>query len=339
MGQPEDDIEVTRVANLAELKNEAAGRAERPRAYLIVLAGSNVGEMFRVEEGETVLGRGQNVTIRLNDDGISRRHARIFQAAGEVVIEDLQSSNGTLVNGANVGQRLLQDGDKIRLGSTTILKFTYNDHLDETFQQQMYEAALRDGLTKAFNKKYFLDRLETEVAYAKRHNAHLSLVMFDVDHFKRVNDTYGHLAGDFVLVKLAKVAMSALRTEDVFARYGGEEFGVICRGVPLTNAGVLGERLRSTVEATPFEHEGKTLPVTISVGVAGHPESKIETAVHLIAAADERRGPPRRGRRPPLRGQARRPQPGVPAGARFRSRSRGGLLKGFADFAGLRPVF
>ncbi|MFT3768801.1 MAG: GGDEF domain-containing protein [Minicystis sp.] len=282
----DDEAEVTRVANLNELQQELAAKSQRDRAYLIVLAGSNVGEMYRVEEGETFLGRGQNATIRLNDDGISRRHARIFQSNGEVVIEDLKSSNGTTVNGTPVGLQTLKDGDKIRLGSTTILKFTYNDHLDESFQQQMYEAALRDGLTKAFNKKYFLDRLETEIAYAKRHQAHLSLLMFDVDHFKRVNDTYGHLAGDYVLQRLAKVASSTVRTEDVFARYGGEEFGVICRGVPLPSAGVLAERLRSTVEATVFDHEGTRLPITISVGVAGHPEAPIETAVQLIAAAD-----------------------------------------------------
>ena len=88
----------------------------------------------------------------------------------------------------------------------------------------MYEAALRDDLTKAYNKKYFLDRLETEIAYARRHQAHLSLLMFDVDHFKRVNDTHGHLAGDYVLAKLAKVASTTVRAGDVFARYGGEEF-------------------------------------------------------------------------------------------------------------------
>jgi diguanylate cyclase (GGDEF)-like protein len=191
------------------------------------------------------------------------------------------------VNGAPVTVQLLKDGDKIRLGSTTILKFTYNDQLDESFQKQMYEAALRDGLTKAFNKKYFLDRLETEIAYARRHNAFLSLLMFDVDHFKNVNDTFGHLAGDYVLAKLAKVASSTVRTEDVFARYGGEEFGVICRGVPLSNAGVLAERLRVTVESTVFEHDGQRMPITISVGVAGHPEAPIENAAQLIAAADQ----------------------------------------------------
>jgi two-component system, cell cycle response regulator len=282
----DDEAEVTKVASLGELQAELRAKTQRDRAYLIVLAGSNVGEMYRVEEGETFVGRGQQATIRLNDDGISRKHARIFQQGGEVLIEDMKSANGTVVNGLPVTMQLLKDGDKIRLGSTTILKFTYNDHLDESFQQQMYEAALRDGLTKAFNKKYFLDRLETEIAYARRHQAHLSLLMFDVDHFKRVNDTWGHLAGDYVLQRLAKVASSTVRTEDVFARYGGEEFGVICRGVPLSSAGILGERLRSTVEQTAFEHEGTRMPITISVGVAGHPEVDIENGVQLIAAAD-----------------------------------------------------
>lgn len=286
-GFPEDDLEATRVANVSEITKDFVVGSPRNKAYLIVLAGGNVGEMYRLDEPETVLGRGSNATIRLNDDGISRRHARILQVGGEVLIEDLQSSNGTQVNGERVGQQPLRDGDKIRLGSTTILKFTYHDNLDERFQQQMYDAALRDGLTKAFNKKYFLDRLETEIAYARRHRADLSLVMFDVDFFKKINDTYGHLAGDHVLQQLSRIAHSTVRTEDVFARYGGEEFGVICRQVQLAHAGVLGERLRAIVEATPFEFEGQRLPVTISVGVAAHPDIPVETGAQLIQAADE----------------------------------------------------
>jgi two-component system, cell cycle response regulator len=288
--KPEDDMEATKVSSLVDLQQEMLGRSPRNRAYLIVLAGSNVGEMYRVEEGETFIGRGQNANIRLNDDGISRRHARLVQQTGSVMIEDLRSSNGTVINGITVtGPELhaLQDGDKIRLGSTTILKFTYNDHLDENFQQQMYDAALRDALTKAYNRKYFLDRLETEIAYARRHHASLSLLIFDVDHFKRINDTYGHLAGDYVLTKLAKLAHATVRTEDVFARYGGEEFGVMCRGVSLPNAGILAERLRQVVETSPFDHEGVRMPVTISIGVAAYPELPIENATQLIAGADE----------------------------------------------------
>jgi two-component system, cell cycle response regulator len=284
---PDEDFEATRVANVGELHKEFTTRSPRDRAYLIVLAGSNVGEMYRVEGPEIVIGRASGANIRLNDDGISRRHARLLQVGNQVLIEDLNSSNGTLVNGEQVKQLALHDGDKIRVGSTTILKFTYHDHLDESFQQQMYDAALRDGLTKAFNRKYFLDRLETEVAYARRHQARLSLLMFDVDHFKRINDTYGHLAGDYVLARIAKIASNTVRTEDVFARYGGEEFGILCRGVGLENAGILGERLRVLIEGTMFEQEGARVPITVSIGVAAHPELPVETGLQLIAAADE----------------------------------------------------
>ena len=286
MGE-EDDFEATRVDHVGDLRKELLARTQRDRAYLIVLQGSNVGEMYRLEGNETVIGRSANATIRLDDDGVSRRHARVLVDGAEVRIEDLRSSNGTLVNGEQVASRELKDGDKIRLGSTTVLKFTYHDHLDESFQQQMYDAALRDGLTKAYNKKYFLDRLDTELAFAKRHQTTLSLVMIDVDFFKKVNDTYGHLAGDHVLQKVSKLAHSTVRTEDVFARYGGEEFGVICRGVSLGSAGVLGERLRALVEQTSFDFESAPLRVTISVGVAAYPEINAATPAYLIAAADE----------------------------------------------------
>lgn len=286
-GPHEDDGEATRVAHIKELQDELRARSQRDRAYLIVLQGSNVGEMHEIERGEMVLGRGQTASVRLNDEGVSRKHARVIRSGDNYIIEDLNSSNGTLVNGTSVTQRILEDGDKISLGSITILKFTYHDHLDVDFQQRMLDAALRDGLTKAFNKRYFIGRLETELAYAKRHVTPLSLVMFDVDHFKRVNDTYGHLAGDYVLMRISKVTQNTVRTEDVFARYGGEEFAVLCRGVNLSNAGILGERLRSAMELSTFEHEGTRMPITISVGVAAFPELQIETPEQLIGAADE----------------------------------------------------
>ena len=282
---PEPEEEQTRVG---QAPSEMAVKSARDRAYLIVLAGEGVGSMYRIEQAETVIGRTATANIRLNDDGISRKHARIIQKGTDIVVEDLGSANGTLVNEELVQQsRILKDGDKIRIGSTTILKFTYHDHLEESFQQRMYEAALRDGLTKAFNKTYFIERLETELAFAKRHRAPLSLVMFDVDFFKRVNDTWGHLAGDFVLARLGKLTQSAVRVEDVFARYGGEEFAIICRGVELTHAGIFAERLRVLVEATSFDHEGTRLPITVSIGVSGFPELAAETGAHLISGADE----------------------------------------------------
>jgi diguanylate cyclase (GGDEF)-like protein len=279
----EDDFEATKVANVGELQQELAARGQRDRPYLVVLAGSNIGEMYRVDSPEVVIGRTSGASIRLADDGISRRHAQLVVAGSEVVIEDLNSANGTFVNGEQIVHRVLQDGDKIRLGSTTTLKFTY----DPSFHEEIYDLALRDGLTKAYNRKYFLDRLEAEVAYARRHHANLSLLMFDIDHFKRVNDTFGHTTGDFVLVRVAKIAGNTVRTEDVFARYGGEEFTILCRGVSLESAGLLAERLRALIECSVFEHEGVLVPITVSVGVAATPALAVENGLQLIAAADE----------------------------------------------------
>jgi diguanylate cyclase (GGDEF)-like protein len=236
------------------------------------------------------------------DDGVSRRHASIRLVGGEMVVEDLGSRNGTFVNGARIARHQLSDGDKIQVGSTTILKFTYHDHLDETFQQQMYESALRDGLTRAFNKKYFLDRIESEFRFARRHRVPLSIILFDIDHFKRINDDHGHPCGDFVLQNLARRITEQIRNEDVFARYGGEEFALICRAIGLANAVMFGERLRKAVETHTFRYENKVVPVTISIGVAGMPELDVQDVNALIAAADEALYDAKRGGRNRVKG-------------------------------------
>jgi len=263
------------------------GGVKRDRAYLVVLAGASVGEMYKVDSDKTVIGRGQKAQVRLLDDGISREHAQVVVEGNRIFLEDLGSTNGTFCNGLKVDRRELADGDKILVGSTTILKFTYHDNLDEIFQKQMYESALRDGLTKAFNKKYFTDRLESELTFAIRHQSPLVLVMFDIDHFKKVNDTHGHQAGDLVLSEIATLLTGALRAEDVFARYGGEEFAVICRGTDLTQASIVGERMRKSVEKHRFVHEGIPIPVTISVGIAGLPDPAVKDATDLVARADK----------------------------------------------------
>ena len=263
------------------------GGVKRDRAYLVVLAGASLGEMYKIEHDKTVIGRGQKAEVRLLDDGISREHAQITVEGTKIVLQDLGSTNGTFCNGLKVDRKELVDGDKILVGSTTILKFTYHDNLDEIFQKQMYESALRDGLTKAFNKKYFTDRLESELTFAIRHVSALSLVMFDIDHFKKVNDTYGHQAGDHVLSSISTLLTSALRAEDVFARYGGEEFAVICRGTDLVQAQIVGERLRKAVEKHNFVFEGTQIPVTISVGIAGLPDPEVKDAPDLVSRADK----------------------------------------------------
>jgi diguanylate cyclase (GGDEF)-like protein len=263
-----EDLETTRVANAEKLQAELKRRSERDRAYLIVLAGAEVGKMYKLNEGDTMLGRSHRADVRIDDDSISRLHAKVTLAGSDIVIEDLGSSNGTLVNGERVARGALKDGDKIRLGETTILKFTFHDRLDESFVQKMYDAALRDPLTKVYNKKYLLDHLSQEISYAKRHQSKLTLIMFDLDHFKRVNDTYGHVAGDQVLIQTSARVSALLRGEDVFARYGGEEFCIVLRGTSLEHAGGLAERIRATIEEHVFRSANVELRATASLGVA-----------------------------------------------------------------------
>ena len=263
------------------------GEQKRNLAYLVVLAGVSAGEMFKLQEDRTVVGRGTKVRLRLNDEGVSREHCAFVRDGDKIVVTDLGSTNGTYVNGIKIDRKELSDGDKIMVGSTTILKFTFHDYLDEVFQRQMYESALRDGLTKVFNKKYFTDYLEKEFAFAARHGGPLALIFLDIDFFKKINDTHGHPAGDFVLAELSQMMSTLLRTEDVLARFGGEEFTILCRGSDLSGAKIVAERVRKAVAERKFSFGGKEIPVTVSLGVVAIPESGITEHNAFLAAADK----------------------------------------------------
>jgi len=259
----------------------------RDQAYLIVLAGSAMGEMFKITNERTVIGRGQRADVRMMDEGVSRDHCELLVEGEKIILHDLGSTNGTYCRGLRIDRHELEDGDKILVGSGTVLKFTYHDKLDEVFQRQMYESALRDDLTKAFNKKYFMDRVESEFAYAVRHNVPLSLVSFDIDHFKNINDSHGHPAGDYVLAELSATILGLVRVEDVFARVGGEEFSTICRGADTVQGKIVAERLRVAVETRAFLFDNKPIPVTISVGLVSVPDLSIRDAMEFISAADQ----------------------------------------------------
>jgi len=256
------------------------------RAYLVVMAGQNAGEMFRVSEMMTI-GRSRDCEVRIIDDGVSRRHAQISVSDNKVWVEDVGSTNGVFVNSQRITRHELQDGDRIEVGSTTILKFTFHDQVEEQFQKNMFEAALRDGLTKIYNKRYFSDRITTECAFSLRHGSPLSLLIFDLDRFKQVNDTFGHLAGDFVIAETARRIAEASRREDVLARYGGEELALLCRGLDMEKSSQLAERLRQVIAEKPYPYEGHNMLITTSIGVASMPDSRIHSAKDLIAAADE----------------------------------------------------
>ena len=258
------------------------------QAYLIVISGPHVGQMLQISESPLLVGRTESAELQLHDRGVSREHARLVPADDGVYLRDLDSSNGTYVNGTELtGVHRLEDGDKLTLGTATILKFAYQDEFEETYQRKMYEATLRDGLTNVYNKDYLQEYLHSELSFSRRHDAPLCLVMFDIDEFKPINDTHGHLAGDRILEQLAERVDEAVRDEDTIARYGGDEFVIVCRGIEREGGMELGERIRRTVADTPFEYRGEAIPISVSVGVATRADAQPETADEFIDAVDQ----------------------------------------------------
>ncbi len=282
----DDWDEDTTATEAQELAKTAAG-IDRP--CLTVLTGNAAGTTFKVVKGNALIGRGEKAEVRILDDGVSRFHARLrYDTGGRLYVSDLESRNGTFVNGRKIDDDTrLEAGDKIQVGRTTVLRFEYQDALDESFHENLLSSALRCSLTHLFNKRYFMDRLDAELKFARRHQTAVSLLMLDLDHFKRVNDTHGHLAGDAVLVNLAAVLTRAVRNEDVVARFGGEEFAVILRAISLEPAMQLAERLRKTVETVPTPFHDKPLSATVSIGVASYPTTEFESVDEFVEAADK----------------------------------------------------
>jgi diguanylate cyclase (GGDEF)-like protein len=266
----------------------AAAPVGQTYACLTVLTGTAAGQMYRLPEGGSVIGRGQNADLRIPEEGVSRRHASVRREGDAVRIEDQGSVNGTYVNGERLaGARVLDEGDKIQIGPMTVLRFAHHDEIDERFHQRLVASALRDPLTRLFNKRYLLDRLDSELKFAHRHDTALSVLMLDVDHFKELNDQHGHLAGDAVLAHLAGVLQKGVRNEDIVARFGGEELMIVLRATGIDQAAALGDRLRRIVEGTVIRHRGLELRATISVGAAGLPAARFETVEQLVEAADQ----------------------------------------------------
>ncbi len=283
----EDPDERTAIVSLSELRSSPR-RQTKDRHLLVRVKGAELGRVSRLPPEQFRIGRSQDCELWLGDDGVSRKHARIYQEGNAYLIEDTESANGTFVQGQRASRQLLRDGDVIQFGPTAVFRYTITDESQESLLQQLYDASVTDALTGAHNREHFDTQLRSELSYARRHKVDVSLAFFDVDHFKKVNDTHGHQAGDAVLVSLANAIRSMIRNEDVFARYGGEEFALILRGIDRAGAAVVGERLRERVEAMRVAFEGKVLTVTVSVGCASFTELEEKTPEALVSTADKR---------------------------------------------------
>ncbi|HVR62629.1 MAG TPA: GGDEF domain-containing protein [Polyangia bacterium] len=255
-------------------------------ACLVVIYGSELGKKYNLNASSLVIGRSSKCDIQIDQESISRNHSKILNTGKSILVRDLGSTNGTYVNDEPIDEYVLRDGDLIKIGRT-IFKFLTGGNIENAYHEEIYRLTTIDGLTQIFNKRYFLENLEREIARSQRYRRALSLVMFDIDHFKKINDSYGHLAGDYVLKLLASTVKSKIRREDLFARYGGEEFAIVLPEIDGENARAFAEKIRQIVEKQDFRFENARIRVTISMGVSSI-DDEIADAAALIKRADER---------------------------------------------------
>ncbi len=264
----------------------AMPRVERHAAVLVAIRGPKVGEKFDLDRDLTI-GREPTTDICLADDAlVSRAHARFTPDGAGVRVTDLRSTNGTLVNDKSISDRYLDDGDQITIGKS-VFKFISSSNIEAAYHEHVWTLTHHDGLTGVHNRPSFDAAIEEAVARATRQASLLALLLFDIDHFKRCNDTWGHRAGDQVLRVVAGVAEQHTRKGDMLARYGGEEFAMIVNGLAAPGPARLAEHLREIIQATRIEFEGKHIPVTISIGVATW-EPALRSSAGLIELADQR---------------------------------------------------
>ncbi|MFV8756434.1 diguanylate cyclase [Nannocystaceae bacterium ST9] len=284
---PSDSATAVREPTVVTTLRSLEEVARRP-ACLVVIHGDNIGNKCDLIPGAPAIaiGRARSNEICVDHRSVSRRHVELVVDDTGVKLTDLRSTNGTLVNDQLVsGSVYLRDGDRIKVGRT-VLKFISGNNVEAALHEQLYTMTRYDALTGVFNRRSFDEKLEEEVARAHRYGRALALMLFDIDHFKRCNDTWGHRAGDHVLRGVAQLVQDRVRKHDFVARYGGEEFAVILVEFDQPAPEVFADEIRRLIEQHPFEFEGNAIPTTISIGlIEWNPGYK--SGAQLVEAADK----------------------------------------------------
>lgn len=266
------------------------------RPALVFLSGELIAVPIPLERSEVILGRALEADVRVNDSKVSRRHAMIRKSFNEetqktdYIVTDFGSRNGTYVNGERIArQQVLQNGDKISIGDY-ILRFDLLDEIDREYQRQIHRLISHDDLTGLLSSRSFFSELRREAARATAENGTFCVLMMDVDHFKNVNDNYGHLTGSKTLEEIGACIIESLRSGDAASRFGGEEFSAFLLDAGTTQAMVAAERIRQLIEQRPFTvvrhaEPSSTHHVTISIGIASFPDDSHDP-IELVEMAD-----------------------------------------------------
>jgi diguanylate cyclase (GGDEF)-like protein len=283
------DDEITQTRQTETNQRAPSSVRETLRDVITILVGFDAGRVCALTEKETWIGRSADCGLMLPDPDISRKHACLVRQGTTIVVRDNGSKNGTFVDGERVCERILRANDEIQLGAAVTLLFSRISETEEALAQQLYQSSMRDALTGAYNRRYFIRRLREELLYAQRHQGLVSLIVFDLDHFKSLNDMHGHSFGDLVLRSAVSSAIATLRTEDVFARIGGEEFAIILRGIGPAGARTCAERIRLAISTNAVRLGESAATPTVSAGIATLSEcAKPGTVEQLLEIADAR---------------------------------------------------
>ncbi len=292
-----DSEEKTRVTTIVQ-KPDGGDRPKGNDCLVVIYTKEPtlLGKRFVLDASPLRVGRGNENQVVLEGDSVSRKHCHFEQRNTVWFAVDDNSTNGTYVNDDQiVREQALSNGDRIKVGPT-IFKFLSGFDVEAQYHEEIYRMTIIDGLTQAHVKRYLLEALEKEIIRARRHTRELSFLMFDIDHFKKINDFHGHLAGDFVLKELARIVQSRIRRDEVFARYGGEEFAIVLPETSLEGARALADGLREKIETSRFVFQNELIKVTVSIGVAMLLDSD-KSSLDLIKRADERLYDAKRGGR------------------------------------------
>jgi len=279
------DIAPTRFSH--SLSGRVWNRVPDDRASCLVrlYPAAGIGEFVELNDNRLMIGRDPGSDLELADDSVSRNHAVLESIGGEFVLTDLGSTNGTYVNDLRIETRQLSPGDRLRFGNQ-IFKFLSADRIEAEYHETVYDIMTTDGMTQAYSKRYLMEVVQRELHRTQRTHRPLSVLMIDVDRFKDINDTFGHLTGDEVLIELCRRATAQLRRDEVLARYGGEEFALVMADTPLSEAHEAAERLRQAIADRPFRTEQGTIPVTVSIGIARTSGDQPLTAFEFLEKAD-----------------------------------------------------
>jgi two-component system, cell cycle response regulator len=282
-----DDAENNEKTQLGVFKRDNEEKTQSTDPCLTQLSGLGSGKVFNLRDKVQVIGRDASCDIWVDDPHISRKHAIISNKNNITLLRDENSTNGVFINGKKIVEHELKDGDRILIGTRLYFKYSLEFADYQFVQNQKYREANLDTLTGLYNKRYFNDVISREFSFSRRNKNSFSLLMIDVDYFKKVNDSYGHLVGDHVLTQIGEVLKKGLRHENISCRYGGEEFAIILRNTGPIAAQNVAERIRSSIEKLQFEYANQPFSITVSIGIATYEHGNFETFEEVIRFADE----------------------------------------------------